>query len=488
MRKCVGVLGSLLLAVAACDDSPPVTGPDPGPGPSIPGFYTLQKLSGDGQTGAPGAALSDPYVVKVVDSAGGAVPEAVVRFRIDDNAGGSLTSSTVLSDSAGDAWVFARLPDDPGATQTVLVEMDSSTNVLSFSSTATLAAAGAANIRIVVGDGQTAAARDTLLFPVVVEVTDPNGVTLERVNVKWKVLSANGGSMEASPTLTDSLGLSFNRWRLGDVPGVVDTLIAWIEPSNAAPDTVFFTANVTGGAASLRIISGNGQKGIERDTLLDALVVEVRDAEGIAVQGVSVKWQVTSSDGGTVRETPTLTDAQGLAYNRWRVGNTPGDTVRAIAWIEPSYAEPDTAELWAEVTGVPDSIDIIQGAVELDFVYHSPELVIGDTVFVAPDHWARQPFKGIVLDAEGRTVRGAILTWTVTDSYGQVGLEPEDGVGEEAVTFNTAEDGAVSVWRRAPTCLELVPDPCYGRWIGATLSIDKYPDVRPVTLDAMIRE
>ena len=300
--------------------------------------------------------------------------------------------------------------------------------------------------------------------------------------MKWRVLSANGGSMEASPTLTDSLGLSANRWRLGDAPGVVDTLIAWIEPSNAAPDTVFFTAIVTGGAGSLRIISGDGQKGIERDTLLDALVVEVRDAEGIAVEGVSVKWQVTSSDGGAVNQTPTITDAQGLTSNRWRIGNSPGDTVRAIAWIEPVYADPDTVEFWAEVTGVPDSIVILQGAIELDFVYNEPEVVIGDTVTAAPGHWARHPFKGIVIDSSGRTVRGAILTWTVTSGFGQVGLEPEDGVGEEAVTLNTAEDGAVSVWRRAPACIG-----CEEQWIGATLSIDKYPDVKPVTLDALIR-
>jgi hypothetical protein len=386
MRKFVAVIFSILVTVAACDDSPPTTGPDPGPGPNPggPEFYTLQKLSGDGQTGTPGTELADPYVVKVVDPAGGSVPEATVWFLIDGNVGGSLSSSTVLTDSAGNASVTVTLPDASNVSQTVIVQMDSATNSLSFTSSTTLAA---------------------------------------------------------------------------------------------------------GGAASIRIVSGNGQKGIVRDTLLDPLVVEVTNPEGITVAGVSVKWGVISSEGGSIRETPTTTDGQGLASNRWRVGNLPGGTEQVIAWIEPSNADPDTVTFTASTTGVPDTIVIVQGAVELDNIYHSPEVIFGDTVFVAPGHWARQPFKGIVKDADGRTVRGAILTWTVTDSEGMVGLEPEDGEEEIAVTLNTAEDGGITVWRMACGG-ELNESVCSteGRWIGATLSIDKYPDVTPITLDAMIRE
>lgn len=385
MWKSLATVFLLLFAVANCDDSPPVTGPGPGPGPDPggPQFYTLQKLTGDGQTGTPGSELASPYVVKVIDPAGGAVANATVWFVIDGNVGGSLSSSTVLTDSTGNAAVTARLPDSPNVSQTVLVQMDSATNSLSFTSSTTLAA---------------------------------------------------------------------------------------------------------GGAASIRIVSGNDQKGIIRDTLLDPLVVEVTDSEGVAVAGVSVKWSVISADGGSIRETPTTTDGQGLATNRWRVGDLPGTTAQVIALIEPSNADPDTVTFTASTTGVPDTIVIVQGAVELDHVYNEPELIVGDTVFVEPGHWARYAFKGIVLDAGGRTVRGAILTWTVTDSNGFVGLEPEDGEGEEAVTLNTAEDGAITVWRKASN--ECSPpdvlDGCPGRWIGATLSIERYPDVVPITLDAFV--
>ncbi len=397
MKRSLVLVLAIFLAVGSCSDSD-IVAPDnpdnpgnpgnPGdpenPGdPAVTGPFTLLKVSGDGQTGLPGEALPDPYIVRVIDVAGGAVPEVEVRFRIATGDGGSITSSTVVTDSLGSARVTAWLPDALNASQTVFAEVDDGTNSLTF---------------------------------------------------------------------------------------------------------ISFTTATIGGPAILRVVSGDGQKGITRDTLLDPLVVEVTNLDGIAMAGISVKWKVTSSNGGSVRLTPSVTDNTGLARNYWRVGNLPGATDSVIAWIEPSNADPDTVGLWAEVTGTPDTIVIVQGAIELDHIYNEPEEVIGDTVFAYPGHWARQPFKGIVLDADGRTVRGAVLTWTVTDWYGFVGLEPEDGEEEVAVTLNTAEDGGITVWRKACDYRQdpLCPPP--DTWIGATLSIERYPDVTPITLDALIRE
>ncbi|MEJ2548741.1 MAG: Ig-like domain-containing protein, partial [Gemmatimonadota bacterium] len=293
----------------SCDDSPPpVTGPDPGLPPVPQGFYALQKISGDGQTGAPGEPLADPYVVKVVDEFGGAVPDATVRFQILDNVGGSLTASSVVTDEQGDAYVTARLPNDPDATQSVLARMDSATNELTFTSRTTLAASGASTIRIVSGNGQQGPTGDSLPAPLIVEVSNTDGVAVPGVSVKWRVTSPNGGAVRETPTLTDGQGLASNSWRLGDLPGATDQVIAWIEPANAPPDTVVFSAEVTAGPTDIRIVSGNGQTGITLDTLPDRLVVEVTDPEGISVPGVRVNWSVISSSGGSIRESPTFTD------------------------------------------------------------------------------------------------------------------------------------------------------------------------------------
>lgn len=373
MKRLVGLTVALIVGLAACEDFAAPTESDSGPPVGGSGQFTLQKVSGDGQTGNPGQELADPYVVRVVDAAGGAVPGVPVVFAIQQG-GGALSSSVVQSDSSGIASVTATLPSTINTDQTVVAGSEMAANTVSFTST---------------------------------------------------------------------------------------------------------SIATTSGAANIRVISGDGQKGIVRDTLLDPLVVEVTDGEGVAVQGVSVRWKVQSGS-GSVRENATATNDQGLAQNRWRVGDVPGDTEEIVAWIEPDVANPDTVSFSAELTGVPDTIEIVQGAIELDNDFNEPEMVIGDTVFVAPGHWSRKAFKGIVRDADGRRVRGARLSWTVTSGAGQVGDEPENG-NDETVHVNTAADGSITVWRRDGGITPV------GSWIGATLSLEEYPDVVPITLNAMVR-
>jgi hypothetical protein len=375
MRSLVSVflLLVLVLAASACGDSDAITSPSR--------TYTIQKISGDGQIGAPGQALPEPYVVRVVDESGGIVPGVDVGFRILPGDGGSLSASRVTTDSAGNASVIATLPTTVGASQTVEAGISS--------------------------------------------------------------------------TVTPIVFISFTGLEATD-------------------------------ASDIRIVSGDLQKGITKDTLLDPLVVEVTNLDGVVVPGATVKWEVISNNGGSVRETPTTTDALGLTQNRVRAGDVPGAVDRIIAWIETAGDLADTVTFTADITGVPDTIVIVQGAVDFDHDYTTPEVVIGDTSFVAYGHWARQPFKGVVYDAAGRTVRGATLTWTVTNWWGKVGDEP-DGPGTETVMVNTAEDGAITVWRRACHPEVDLDCPPIGEWISATLSLEDYPEVVPITLMAMIR-
>lgn len=250
---------------------------------------------------------------------------------------------------------------------------------------------------------------------------------------------------------------------------------------------------VTPTGTNLRIIAGDDQKGIARDTLIDPLVVQVSDDDGIAVDSVEVSWQVVSDAGGSVvLGSPTFTDADGLAVNRWRVGNIPGAADSIVASIETQSGDIRTVTFSADVTGVPDSIVVTQGAIEMDNnATRPPEMMIGDTVFVQPGHWSDKPFKATVIDSDGRTVRGAVLTWTVTDdlspAVGTVGSEPEGG-GSEAVMVVTDDVGSITVWRKAtpefpPSCAD-TPNDC---WIGATLSLEEFPSVTPMTLDARVR-
>lgn len=267
-------------------------------------------------------------------------------------------------------------------------------------------------------------------------------------------------------------------------------------PTGAPPpdDNGDDPGDVTPMGSNLRIVSGDEQKGIARDTLIDPLVVQVSDENGIAVAGVEVSWQVVSgAGGGVVLGNPTVSDADGIATNRWRVGNSPGAVDSIVASIETPDGDLRAVTFSAEITGVPDTIVVTQGAIELDNnATRPPEEFEGDTVFVQPGHWSDKAFKATVIDSDGRTVRGAVLTWTVTDDLtsqpGTVGDEPE-GSGSEAVMVVTDDVGSITVWRKATEafpqfCLD-DPDEC---WIGATLSLEDFPDVTPMTLDARVRD
>jgi len=345
-------------------------------------------------------------------------------------------------------------------------------------------------IQKISGDGQIGAPGDPLPEPYVVRVVDEAGGVVPGVAVGFRILAGDGGSLSASTVTTDSAGNASVIATLPNALNVAQTVQAGISSTVDPITFISFTGLEATDASDIRIISGDGQKGITQDTLLDPLVVEVTNLDGVVVPGATVKWEVITDNGGSVRETPTVTDAMGLTSNRVRAGDLPGATDRIIAWIETADDQADTVTFTADITGVPDTIVIVQGAVDLDNDYTTPEVVFGDTSFVARGHWARQPFKGVVYDAAGRTVRGATLTWTVTNWFGGVGAEP-DGPGAETVMINTAEDGAITVWRKATgPCDPLGDDDCppEGTWINATLSIEQYPDVLPITLSAQIRQ
>jgi hypothetical protein len=76
------------------------------PGPAD----TVKKLSGDGQVGAPGQALSFPFVVAVKDQFNNNVKDVTVSWITD---GGTLSSAATVTDSVGQTEVSLTLPPAP---------------------------------------------------------------------------------------------------------------------------------------------------------------------------------------------------------------------------------------------------------------------------------------------------------------------------------------------------------------------------------------
>ena len=100
--------------------------------------------------------------------------------------------------------------------------------------------------------------------------------------------------------------------------------------ANATAEASFTLTCVAPGASQLTAVSGGGQSGRVGSTLTNPLVVEVTNASGSPVVGVTVNWTV--SGGASVSPENTTTNAQGRASTQLTLGGVVGAyTVTALA-------------------------------------------------------------------------------------------------------------------------------------------------------------
>jgi adhesin/invasin len=282
----------------------------------------LGMVSGDDQGGAAGAALSDPLVVSVSDAFGNPVSGVEVTWTAVG--GGSVSAPTTATDDQGRASITRTLGPAAGAQSTTASAAGLAGSPVTFNHTAT--AGSASGVQPVSGDGQRAAPRATLPDPIVVGVTDADGNPVSGAAVTW-VVTAGGGSVTPTTSVTDAAGHASTSWTLG--PSVdTNTVEAVVSGVGSAQ---FSASAQAGSAAKIRIVSGNNQSGQAGTQLTAGLVVQVQDADGNAVSGAAVTWSVISG-GGRVAPASGTTGANGQASTEWTLGGAlGGQQVRATA-------------------------------------------------------------------------------------------------------------------------------------------------------------
>ena len=114
----------------ACDDG---AAPEPA--------RTLEVVSGDGQLGGAGTALTQPIVVRVLDAAGRPIPNTPVRWRVIEG-GGSVSQAETVTQPDGRATVQWTLGDDVGR-QTLLASNLSATITIQATSAFQIASVAA---------------------------------------------------------------------------------------------------------------------------------------------------------------------------------------------------------------------------------------------------------------------------------------------------------------------------------------------------------
>jgi hypothetical protein len=210
---------------------------------------TLVLVSGKGQTGTPGTALSNPFTVKVADANGSAVSGVAVTFSVASG-GGTLTATQVTTNGQGLASSTLTLGASAGTNTVTAASGTLAGSPIVFSVTAAVVTGTAAKLVLVSGNNQTGAVSQQLSNPFTVEVTDANSNPVSGAAVTFMVTSG-GGTLTATQVSTNSQGVASGTLRLGTTAGA-NTVTATSGALVGSPVT--FTASAANpGAISWKI-------------------------------------------------------------------------------------------------------------------------------------------------------------------------------------------------------------------------------------------
>ncbi len=260
---------------------------------------SVEVASGDQQTAPAGDALTTPLSVRVLDVNGMPVGGAVVRWTVTAG-GGAVSSDSTMTDSEGLASTTWTLGESAG-TQTVEASV-----------------AGADPVAFSAWAGQAA---------VVSVAVAPDHASLAvgaQVQLTATALDANGSAAE---------GLAWS-WSSSkpSVASVSGTGLVVAKGSGTATITASAggrsgTASITvtsvaTGSPGLQVVSGGDQSGTVGKSLPSPLVVELRDPQGVPVQGATITW--SASGNGSTAASSTTTDEGGRAQVTWTLGTVAG--------------------------------------------------------------------------------------------------------------------------------------------------------------------
>jgi PKD repeat protein len=270
-----------------------------------------------------------------------------------------------------------------------------------------------AAIEIVHGHEQSGRVGEPLADSLVFEVTDSRGRPVEGAAVVVELTSSGPGADVVPDTArTDAIGQAFTRVVLGTTTGPHQGEARLVVPEGVEAPTADFTVialpeNANGIVAS----SGDNQTGPAGSVLGQPLVVEVTDAFGNPIPGVSITW--TAEGGGSVSERSNVTDRDGRASVLRTLGPAAGPQA-TVATSDVAMAGSPVTFVHTATAGNASGLTIISGNNQ---TAHAGTRLPADLVVR-------------LVDASGNGVPGAAVTWVVGTGGGSV--TPENGTTDLA--------------------------------------------------------
>ena len=181
-------------------------GSDDSTSPTTP--KSIERVSADSQSTAVGVAMAQPLVVEVVGGDGSRLMNTSVVWRIIDG-GGSLSDSSVVTDASGHAQTTYTPGSTPG-----FAHVTATAGSVSSTFTLSLVAGAATSLEKFGSDNPAAVVGSTLTLSV--KLVDQFGNGIANATINW---SADGGSVAAATSTTDSTGIANVTYTVGETAG-----------------------------------------------------------------------------------------------------------------------------------------------------------------------------------------------------------------------------------------------------------------------------
>ena len=281
--------------------------------PVTPRASNLRILSGNSQVAKVNTALQ-PFVVQVIDQNGAGMDNVSVTFSVVG--GGSLSTTSATTNSSGQAQTTLTLGSTAG-TYTVDVNVP---GLLSQRFTAIATAPILAQLQAIGETSRSVYVGSRITDPLEVRVLDTDSDPVDNVQVTFTV--ATGGTGTVTPLTQSSTSDTDGAATAYFTPTAEGTIL--IDASVAGLSTTTrFTLTATLPPSKIVKVSGDDQAGGPGSKLKDPLVVEIQDANGTALSGITVKFDVTAG-GGSASPATATTDAKGQAKTTLTLGTDRG--------------------------------------------------------------------------------------------------------------------------------------------------------------------
>jgi hypothetical protein len=278
---------------------------------------SLVLHAGNGQTADAGQVLPVAPAVRAQDAGGSPLVGFPVTFALADEASGTITGASAVTNVEGVATVGSwQLPLPNG-----VVHLEANAPTLGGTPvhfTATVFDDTPAQLEVVSGAITAQVATSVATLPRV-RVRTIGGDLLAGVPVQFAV-AGGGGSLTGATPVTNGAGeASPSSWTLGTVAGQQTVTAA---AGAVTPITIAATATAGPPSAAV-VVQGDNQTGpVYNPVLLDP-AVRVEDQYGNPVSGAQVAYAVTLG-GGRVIQTSQFSGTNGEARGRWTLGGTTG--------------------------------------------------------------------------------------------------------------------------------------------------------------------